>query len=63
MTVRSVFFSGVGRKEGRHNGVEGSGILFSSRIFREDAKGVVYLLGGKGFRLPAEKSRPAKLMI
>lgn len=28
MTVRSVFFFGVGRREGRHNGVESSGVLF-----------------------------------
>lgn len=65
MTVRSVFFSGVGRKKGRRNGVDKvAASFFFSRTLREDGtKGEVYLLGRKGFRLPAEKSRPAKLMI
>lgn len=57
------FLFGVGRREGRHNGVESSGVLFFLHTPRGLIKGVVYLLGRKGFRLPAEKSRPAKLMI
>lgn len=55
------FFFGGGRV-GRHNGVE-SPLFFPRATPRGCTKVVVYLLGGKGFRLPAEKSRPAKLMI
>lgn len=62
MTVRSVFLFGVDREEGRRNGVAKFGFFFahSKSAYK---RGGIYLLGRKGFRLPAKKSRPAKLMI